>query len=205
MPLPDNRIRLPSTKIDFDNDVGIVSQDHDNYPPPQGQARYDHLRMYLIGLLSQQASYEEPSQYRDGTPWFDLNSLSLKIRINDGWVPFSNALLLDGSTSLTDWFSSVNLAISSSSPECFFGGSATAVTSTISIPAEIQNKLSSESRAFLVVNGVSIDPKEVSLSGIPYPTTINLLNIELEANDQYFVTIRKIPDSCFITQNVVAS
>ena len=50
MSIPDNRLRFSSTKIDFANDVGIASQDHDNYPPPQGQARFDHMRMVVIAL-----------------------------------------------------------------------------------------------------------------------------------------------------------
>ena len=65
--------------IDFVADVGIASQDHDNYPPPQGQARFDHMRMAIIALLSQQASFSEPTQYRDGTPWFDLTDQTWNI------------------------------------------------------------------------------------------------------------------------------
>lgn len=202
MPLPDNRIRLPSNKIDFATEVGIASQDHDSYPPPQGQARYDHLRMFLIGLLSLQSSFSEPSEFRDGTPWFDLNTQSLKINVNGEWVNFTDAIHLETGTSLTDWYQSVNIAISSLTPECSFGGSVTALTSSIPIPASIQNKLSSDTRAFITINGTSIDPREVNLAGIPYPTVINLNNWELESGDNYFVTLRRIPSSCFVTQNI---
>lgn len=202
MPLPDNRIRLPSNKIDFTSEVGVASQDHDNYPPPQGQARYDHLRMFLIGLLSLQSSFAEPSEFRDGTPWFDLNTLSLKISINGEWVNLTDAILLESGTTLSDWYQSVNIAISSLTPECTFGGNVTALTSIIPIPASIQAKLTIDTRAFVTVNGTSVDPKEVTLSGTPYPTAINLNNWELESGDNYFVTLRRIPSSCFVTQNI---
>ena len=112
MALPDNRIRLPAVKIDFANDVGLASQDHDTYPPAGGQARFDHMRMYLIGLLSQQSSYDEPTQKRDGTPWFDYNTLSLKIWLDGSWRPYSDTIQLTDELNLTQWYSQVSLALS---------------------------------------------------------------------------------------------
>lgn len=201
MSLPDNRIRLSSGKIDFDNDVGVTGQDHDNYPPPQGQVRYDHMRMVLIGLLSQQSSFDPPTQYRDGTPWFDLNTLSLKVNMNGQWSDYSDAIKL-GDTSLSDWYNVVNTAISSIEAECFFAGNCQTTTSTIPIPSNIQSRCTEESRVFLTVNGLSIDPREVSLIGSPYPTSIQLNTLELEANDNYFVSIRKIPSATYIQDNI---
>lgn len=202
----DNRIRLPGPKIDFANDVGIASQDHDNYPPPQGQARYDHMRMYLIGLLAQQSSISEPTEKRDGTPWFDLNTLALKIWINDEWKPYSAAISMeDGDTTviLQEWYQSVSRALSSLAPELFFTG--TCVSGNISdipIPTNIQELIYPDSRVFLYVNGQLLDPREIQFIGTPFPTTIRLNTIELEVNDTYIVTIRRIPSSSFITSNV---
>lgn len=84
--LPDNRLRLQAPAIDFTNNVGITGQDHDNYPAPNQQARYDHLRMYLIALLANQSSYSAPTQYREGTLWFNLNTNELLIMHNGSWT-----------------------------------------------------------------------------------------------------------------------
>lgn len=92
MSLPDNRIRFSGPGIDFENEVGRTGQDHDDYPQPYTQARYDWMRMFLIGLLSCQSSKEEPTQYRDGTWWFDLNTLTMKIRRADQWVPAAQVI-----------------------------------------------------------------------------------------------------------------
>ena len=123
MALPDNRIRLSSSKIDFENDVGIASQDHDDYPPPQGQARFDHMRMFLIGVLSQQSSYDEPTQKRDGTPWFDLNTFQLKIWTQNSWQSYASVLALaeDSEGNVTEtlatWYSTIADTLSDLSPE----------------------------------------------------------------------------------------
>lgn len=100
--LPDNRLRFPAPTIDFDTEVGTTGQDHDNYPSPNTQARYDWMRMCLLALLSHQASYQAPTQYRDGTVWYDLNTLEFKVwsgGTTDGsWVPLAAAInvALDG-------------------------------------------------------------------------------------------------------------
>ncbi len=208
MPLPDNRIRLSSVKIDFATEVGIASQDHDDYPPPQGQARFDHMRMFLIGLLSQQSSYDEPTEKRDGTPWFDLNTLALKIWYNGEWQSYSNAIQLsingDTIVTLQSWYESVVDSLASLAPELFFGGTCTiSGVSDIPIPTTLQSQIYSDSRAFVCVNGQTIDPREVQFIGSPNPTTLRLTTIELEANDNFAVTIRRVPSTSFITSNVV--
>lgn len=208
MSLPDNRIRLPSVKIDFDLDVGTTGQDHDTYPAPQAQARFDHMRMYLIGLLSQQSSFSEPTQKRDGTPWFDLNSMSLKIYMNGSWESYSEAIALTSDTqplTLATWYTTVNEALSSLAPEILFGGKAQSITSEIPIPESVRSALFSDSRAFVAVNGTAIDPRSVSFIGSPIPTLLRLSNHELEANDEFFVCIRRVPTSTFVVQDEVAS
>lgn len=103
----DNRIRLPGPKINFADDVGVTGQDHDDYPEP-GQARYDHLRMYLIGLLSNQSGPQPPTQYRDGTVWFDTSGPKgvLKIRDRSEWRHLAEAIQLAPDVTLADWFQS---------------------------------------------------------------------------------------------------
>jgi len=112
MALPDNRIRIQSSLIDFDDDVGTTGQDHDSFPEP-GPARYDTMRMFLIGLLAHQASYDEPTNFRKGTIWLDLNTFTLSIRSGDGaagteWSDLSDAIQVSSGLSLKDWFDAVS-------------------------------------------------------------------------------------------------
>lgn len=189
MTLPDNRVRFPSGLIDFVNDVGVASQDHDNYPPPQGQARYDHMRMVVIGLLAQQASFDEPTQYRNGTPWFDLNVNMLKIRSDGGWVNYSDVIPLgevdtDGNyLTLTEWFDITNAALSSIAQEIVFNGtSASDGVTNINIPESLQAFIFNDTRCFFYLNGLLIDPRNCTiLSG----TTIKLEDISLSTNDEF--------------------
>lgn len=209
MPLPDNRVRFPSALIDFATEVGIASQDHDNYPPPQGQARYDHMRMVVIGLLSQQASFEEPSQYRNGTPWFDLNSNTLKIRNMNEWVNYSDVIALgeadtDGIyLTLTEWFNTTNAALSSLSQEVVFNGVSTSNGVTdITIPEALQSFIFSDTRCYFHLNGLLIDPRDCSILG---NTTIRLSNVSLSVNDEFTAILRRIPDDTFYAPTVSVS
>lgn len=178
--LPDNRIRFPGPKIDFESDVGTTGQDHDNYPAPLAQARFDHLRIALIGLLSQQSSHSEPTQKREGTPWFDLNTQTLRIYKNGVWRNYPEALQLatdiEGMPyTLQDWYEEVSAALSTFAPEVCFGGVFTEDgTLSLTIPSTLQSKVNPSSAVFLYVNGQFYDPRSISLSGTPYPTTITL-------------------------------
>lgn len=94
MSTPDYRMRFPAGLIDFAADVGLTGQDHDNYPAPDQQARYDWMRLTLIALLTHQASASEPTQYREGSVWYDLNSNTFKVYmgITEGWQPLSKVI-----------------------------------------------------------------------------------------------------------------
>jgi len=119
----DNRISLGPSEVSFGDGTGLA---HDSYPAP-GEARYDTLRSYLIGLLSLQSGFDEPVERRLGSLWFNLNDSSIKIRFDDGaivsaagteWVDVSNAILLDTDLTLQDWFEQVkDLLIESDSGE----------------------------------------------------------------------------------------
>lgn len=205
--LPDNRVRLPAGKIDFDADVGVASQDHDDYPPPQGQARFDHMRMFLIGMLAQQSSYLEPTQYRDGTPWFDLNTLQLKIRISGAWVSYADSIVLeeDGSSTLTlsEWFDSVSSSLGNLAPEIVFNGvSAADNQSSIIIPTSLRSFLFSDSRPIVYKNGLLLDPRNSRLAPGGNPTSVDLTGgDELNTDDKFTVMIRRIPNETWYTPN----
>ena len=99
--LPDNRLRFQPATIDFTNQVGLTGQNHDNYPAPNTQARYDWMRMCIIALLSSQSSHLEPEEFRDGSLWFDLNTSTLKIRSNNDWRPISEVIEVSQNTGIT--------------------------------------------------------------------------------------------------------
>lgn len=217
MPLPDYRIKFPPTLVDFQNEVGITGQDHDSYPAPGQQARYDWLRLYLIGLLSNQASSEPPVNYREGTCWLDMSVSPpvLKIRLDSQWVSISDAIDLNG-ISLSSWVSNASAILSTASPELFFSGKVTSNTVTqIPIPVSLQSQVYSDTRAFVTVNSASaqlnlsenqnlsaviqyrpiiLNPNDVEiLAG----TTISLSTIILEKNDTYMVSLRRIPNTYY--------
>lgn len=114
--LPDGRIRLPGPPIDFTNDVGDTGKAHDTFPAP-GPVRFDHLRSYLIGLLSNQASFLEPVEFRFGSLWFDLNTKGFKFRNDEGavievagdsWISLAHGIEVEPGLTLAQWFSQVN-------------------------------------------------------------------------------------------------
>ena len=207
--LPDNRFRLPATKIDFENDVGLTGQDHDLYPAPQGQARYDHMRMAIISLLAQQASYAAPTQYREGSAWFDLNTLTMKIRKGNSWVSYAETIALTEPDStgqvqtLADWYATASVTLTDLTPEVVFTGQCAANgVGTITIPASLQSSVFVDSRVFLHVNGALVSPLDCSLIGTP-PTSIRLSGVVLSAGDTFTVSIRRISAATFLTTSIV--
>lgn len=198
----DNRIRFSSALIDFANDVGTTGQDHDNYPAPNSQARYDHIRMFLIGLLANQSSDSEPTQYRDGTLWFDLNDNILKVNINGTWIDLSNVLQL-GSTTLQQWYDETSQTIGSFTPEIVFNVNITASGVTqLDIPASLLDKVANDSRCFIYKNGLLIDPRNTIILGAPPPPRISVLNTVLSSGDKLTVVIKRIPADYFYTPTV---
>lgn len=205
MTLPDFRIRFPAPKIDFDTEVGPTNTDIDDYPPPQGQARFDHMRLVLMGLLAQQASFSEPTIFADGTPWFDLNSFTLKISMNGAWVSYTQAIALedDGAgnvVTLANWYDTVALAISSLAAEITFSGSSTTNGIVlIDIPTSLQSFLEDDSRALVYKNGLLLDPRIITIES---GTTIRITGDTLDIGDTFTVFIRRIPTETFYSPSV---
>ena len=188
--LPDNRLRLPAGPIDFAVDVGLTGQDHDDYPMAGTQPRYDWARIYWISLLAQQSSYEEPTQYREGTPWFDLNLMALKIRRNAAWVPYSEAVLLDEEgTTLSDFyreFRALGLG-----PQSQFSGTANAYSTIIPIPTDTVAAIAGQTdlAADVFINGILVNPANISIG----PSTIDLSGgTSIQNGDVYVVVIRNV-------------
>ena len=209
MTLPDYRIRFPAPLIDFAADVGLTGQAHDNYPAPGTQARYDHLRLYLIGLLNHQASFQSPLEYSEGTIWFDLNSNAFKTYFNNQWKDMANAILLTSESqtiTLADWYANeATIILKSLAPEVVFGGRSTiSGIYRIPIPSNMYPYIFIDSRIFMTVNSThNLDPREVSIITVGSQKFIDISPNELEANDLFYVSIRRIPNATFSTENVI--
>jgi hypothetical protein len=224
MPAPDYRIRFPSTLVDFAQDVGTTGQEHDSYPAPGQQARYDHIRLYLLGLLSNQSSNSAPVNYREGTIWNDISDSTLgptlKIRRNNKWESLSKSVLVNPELSLDQWYHEASMALTSLAPELFFSGVVVSnAVSDIPIPARFIRHIYEDTRAFVTINGSAdklstvegqnlntllryrpmiIDPRNVTVVA---GTLIRLMNLDLEKGDTFMVSLRRIPTDTFFLEN----
>lgn len=198
----DNRIDLSPTLVEQspDNNTGLA---HDTYPDKGNQARYDHMRSFLLGLLSQQSSFEEPIEKREGTPWFDLENESLKIWHAGEWHNYA-ALIKLGNTDLATWFDNISDVVQGTTGEISFSGSSISDGVTlVNIPESLRVHLTSTSRPIFYKNGVLIDPRNTRLEPSSLPTAIKLLSDELNEGDEFTVFIKHISDKTFYTQNVI--
>ncbi len=206
MALPDNRLRFPAPRIDFDADVGITGLEHDNYPAAGQQPRYDWMRMYLIGLLSNQSGFSEPTEYRQGTLWYDLNTLSLKIWSEDltggSWKDLSNTIALSSTVTLQEWYDEIDSIISASAPTIVFNGSSTTDgISEIPIPDSIRGDINTNRhKAFIFINGSLVDPRKCTLVS---NTNITLTDVTIDNGDTFTVEIKNV--STFYETSVVLS
>jgi len=161
----------------------------------------------MISLLAQQSSYDEPTQYRNGTPWFDLNTNVLKIRVGSEWASYADVIPLgdidatSGSyLTLSDWFDTTNAAISSLAQEATFSGLSTADSVTdITIPASLRTFLFVDTRCFFYINGLLVDPRDCIIINL---TTIRLSNISLDTDDEFTVILRRVPSNSFYAPTV---
>lgn len=203
--LPDNRIVLTGPLIDFVNNVGVTGQDHDSYPAADQQARFDTMRSYLIGLLSNQSSYTAPTQFREGTIWFDLNTAVLRIYHNGSWRPLADAIALIDQTGTTDlltlsqWFESLSGYLATFGPEMVFSGQATQTTSSIPIPVDLRASVTATYQALIWVNGLLKDPRLSMIS-----SGVISLGFNLNASDTFVVQLKNyLPQNFYRTAVMV--
>lgn len=187
--LPDYRIRFPSSKIDFYNEVfgGVLSgQQIDEYPEP-GQARYDWMRMTIIGLLSNQSSYEEPINYKVGTMWFNLNDFFYKYYNGEKFDDIAHAIKIEDK-SLFDWSKEIR---SKFSDQAIFSGVADSTTNEIEIPFEALHSASFElNHPILYINGMIVDPRSTKFNSNRDKVIIE--NISLDAGNSFIVKIERM-------------
>jgi len=205
---PDNRIRFSAGRMDFENEVGITGQEHDTYPAPGQQPRFDWMRMFLIGLLSQQSSYQEPTQYREGTPWFDLNDGVLKIRRADAWVSISEAIKLGVDSDsqpimLQQLYDTIKTLLGNKPTATFSGHSTQDGVSVIPIPEALRTAAGSGSRPFVYVDGLMVDPRRCEYVGGTAPVSIRLTGGEVINANQGFTVVMLSVDSAFFSSDEV--
>jgi hypothetical protein len=211
--LPDNRLRFPAPLLNFATEVGLTGQDHENFPAADTQPRYDWLLIWYISLLANQSSYEEPTQYRDGTLWFNLNSLVMKIwrssleNISGSWMSLASSIELEtvsGTPVLLDsWYKTVNNKLTGSAPVVTFGGYVTSVTATeIPIPVTLQGEIDLiNTRPFVYINSMLVDPRSCEYYTA---TTIKLLNdVTLTTGDRFTVVVQGVTPANFSIADVV--
>ena len=186
----DNRIRFPvSSEIDFVNDVGLTGQDHDNYAEPSTHPRYDWMRMIVLGLLANQASREEPVEYRPGTLHFDLNTFFYKCMKNGNFEDISKCMkIID--TNLYEWYLETEEKRQRFQLSGSFSGIAHDDSSVINIPSRLQDRAKAPNRPYLFVNGRLIDPNLVRFNtGCPVAIELEGDTV-LSAEDKFTVFIK---------------
>ena len=211
--LPNNTLRFPAPLIDFATEVGLSGQDHERFPYPDAQPRWDWLLMWFMSLLANQSSYEEPTQYRDGTIWFDMNTMTLKIwrssleNISGSWISLASSIELETiagiPVTLSAWYTSTNGKLSGAAPVTTFGGYVVSASATeIPVPVTLQGEIDLiKTRPFVFINGLLVDPRNCEYFTA---TTIKLLNlVQLVQDDKFTVVIQNIMPANFSIPDVV--
>lgn len=212
----DNRIRLDMTPIDF-SVTDDVDQLHSKYPGPNTQARYDFMRSYLIGLLSNQSSNEdeEPVEKRVGTFWFNKTIEMLLLYSKEGsFEALSKFISVETSTededgditteviTLQSLLDNIASTLSFAGPKVGWSGVFTNDESQyIPIPAEYQGYAAlSGMRAFVHINGLYIDPRKTIINENNF-SQIQLIGVDVKAAQEFSVCMEKAD---FKDENVVA-
>jgi len=211
--MADNRIRFDPTLIDFAATFGLTGQAHDTYPAPGQPPRYDWARSYLQALLAHQSSPSgsPPTQYRQGTIWFQNDDKRIYIYTTDiydgtGWKDISECIFLDTGLTLQQWYIQATQLLASILPRMTFSGSIiTDFTTHIPVPTAIQTDLvpiKNLVRPVLYVNGLLKDPRLYQFSA-SCPVTIDIISgITLRVGDKFTVVIERFDQ--FVVDEVLA-
>jgi hypothetical protein len=197
MSIPDYRIRFPSAKIDFDEDVHGGSpdgQDVNDFPEP-GQARYDWMRMVVIGLLANQSSEEEPMNYKIGTLWMNLNDEFFKYFNGEEFAELANAIRI-GETSLKDWSELVDETVGKVTEAASFTGVAQSTITEIDVPDSALVAASYDNNhPVLYKNDLLVDPRLTTFN-LDRDKVLLLDNdagsVDLRRNDRYTILIQRL-------------
>ena len=109
-------------------------------------------------------------------------------------------------TTLADWYTNqATIILKSLAPEVVFGGRSTiSGIFRIPIPSNMYPYIFTDSRIFMTVNSThNLDPREVAIVTVGSQKFIDISPNELDANDLFYVTIRRIPNTTFSTENII--
>lgn len=210
MSIPDYRIRFPSAKIDFNEDVFGGSpdgQEINDYPQPGGQARFDWMRMVIIGLLANQSSIEEPLNYKIGTLWYNLNDEFFKYFNGEEFTELADAIRI-GEINLSDWSSIVNETIGKVTEAASFTGTAAANNITeINVPtAALTSAAYTNNHPIMYKNDLLIDPRLTAFN-LDRNKVLLLDNeigsVNLRKNDRYTILIQRL--DTIVPETIVVS
>lgn len=200
MPDNDNRIDFTEYPVDLSR-LGLTGQAHDQYPQPNTAARFDLMRQFLIGLLSNQSCNEddhgEPSEKRTGTLWFKKKAALLTL-FNDGFKNLSEFIgvvdLEDQVRVLQDVITELLTSNLYVAPRIIWPGFFTSdEVNNIPIPEEYQGFVGINKIGVLVyVDGRLIDPrKTVIVKNDPAYIHISS-SVEIEPEQSYTVIMEHI-------------
>lgn len=200
----DNRIRLDMPIVDFGL-AGETGELHDKYPKPKTQARYDLMRSFLIGLLSNQSSDEEvdgaPFEKRTGTLWFKKKAKLLEIFNGEEFQDLSKYIGItvnDEKVSLESVILKMLLGLQYSAPRVIWCGRFVYGSENINnivIPEAYQGYAAIEKMHPMVyVDGQLIDPRDTVIQvGSPSYVKING-NFNPKSNQRYTVILEHVTD-----------
>jgi hypothetical protein len=186
----NNIIKYPvSEEVDFINDVGLTGQDHDNYAEPGTHPRYDWMRMIILGLLANQASREEPTEYRPGTLHYNLNDFFYKCMKDANFEDLAKCIKI--TKSLYEWAAEIEEKRKRFIQSGVFSGIAHAKSNVINIPRNLQNISKLPNKPYLFKNGKIVNPSLVRFN-TSCPVAIELSgNASLNAEDIFTVFIKQ--------------
>jgi hypothetical protein len=195
----DFRIRFPSSLIDFNEDVFGESpdgQEINDFPYPGAQARYDWMRMIIIGLLANQSSTATPINYKVGTIWMNLNDNFYKYFDGISFAEIAKAIRI-GNISLDAWATVVQDTVGKVTDEATFSGVVVVNKITeIAVPADaLEAAEFLNNHPVLYKNGMLIDPR-LTVFNTDRDKVMLLNNVignaELRKNDKYTVIIQRL-------------
>jgi hypothetical protein len=196
----DNRIALPPTLIDF-TAVGVTGQDHDEFPAPAQQPRYDWMRLYLIGLLANQSATERPTQFRTGTIFYNKSTNAFEYHDGDDWQDIASGIVLDGSdtdniVTLASWFAEATSQLASIRPRVTWSGDVLdRDITTIEIPdsaKDVIDGICDDVHPMVYKNGALISPNSTRFA-TACPSSVELLDGEtLDTGDRYTVIVERV-------------
>lgn len=204
----DNRIRLDETPVDFSR-TDQVDQLHSSYPDPNTQARFDQMKSFMIGLISNQSSPGEcePFEKRIGTLWFnktiemlllfngtDFDTISKYISVESSTTDEEDVTTTDVVT-LQSLLDEVLATLELVGPEVVWSGFfSNDEVNEIPIPTEFQGYAAlSGMQAFVHIDGLYKDPRKCIIDE-NNNTVIRLVGINTKPNQEFTVELRKITE-----------